>query len=114
MKNHTDVLPARLIIGSLAVIGFTLCVGILVLLYMDKKVDAALYTIAGSCISAIGALLSNPNSRPAPSRSDDEPVPVTTPPNTPLEVTRVDTPPDDPTPDSEPPSEPLNEESKPL
>lgn len=64
-----------LVVMFLGIIALVLSVGILILADKGRPADAALYTLAGSAIGALGALLTNATR--GGQRADDNPQPVT-------------------------------------
>lgn len=86
-----------IVVIELGVIGTLLAAGLVYLSYVDKEPNAALYTLAGGAIGALGAMLTNTHrTQPAratdtPTGASDDPVTVTAPPGAPVSV--VETPP---------------------
>jgi hypothetical protein len=86
MKNDSCHV-ARLVVWFLGINGLLLSGGVLFLSYTGQPIDAAVFTLAGTAIGALGSLLTNTQAR-ATSRGDDaQPVTVTNTPETPVPVT---------------------------
>lgn len=84
MPTEHSKIPV-LVVLFLGITSLVLSIGILILADNGKTPDAALYTLAGSAIGALGSLLSNTQNRPG-QRVSDEAVTVKTAPDKPLET----------------------------
>lgn len=101
-KQHFEWI-AMLVVMFLGFTSLLLSAGIIYLAQMDKTADAALFTLAGTAIGALGSMLANGSSRTQGQRQSDTPAgtpndpistesTVTAPPGQPLETVETETP----------------------
>lgn len=90
-----------IVVIELGIIGTILAAGLVYLSYVGQTADAALFTLAGGAVGALGSMLANTGrgstgqraTDTAPTGATDDPVNVATPPAEPLQVQETPTPP---------------------